>query len=65
VLTTLDDLRNWVDGHIGHYPATGDLEAVTKAIVAGPSCPRWGDDWAGYLEQLDVFALLPGYEEGE
>jgi hypothetical protein len=66
VITTRDDLANWIDGMTDGWDGRtdADVEAMTEAVRAMDH-PRWGGDWLEFLEGLDMLALLPADGEGE
>ena len=57
-MTTVRDLKNWVDTHIGDYPAPDDVQRVTNLIQDDPLRPAWGDDWTEYLDALPMLVTL-------
>jgi hypothetical protein len=66
VISTRDDLRNWIDSRTDGWDvrSDADVEAMTEAVRAMDH-PRWGGDWSDFLEDLDLLALLPDDGEGE
>lgn len=58
VMTTKNDLRNWVDAATtGWERGAADVDTITDAIQATDH-PAWGTDWTEYLDglpELDTF----------
>lgn len=53
VISTVRDLRNWVDGVTSGWGerADTDVGTITEALRAGEH-PAWGTDWADFLGAL-------------
>jgi hypothetical protein len=66
IITTRDDLANWIDGMTDGWDrrTDADVEAMAETVRAMDH-PRWGGDWSEFLEGLDLLALLPDDGEGE
>lgn len=61
IITTLADLRNWVDEHTSdwHDRQDAEVDAITEAISRRPDCPAWGEDWTEFFATLpDDLALV-------
>ena len=58
-MTTMDNLRNWVDNATcGWMERTDtDVETIAKAIQLNGARPAWGRDWSDYLEAVDLVSL--------
>lgn len=52
-ITTVRDLRNWVDAATNgwHERGDNDVDTITEAIRSGDH-PAWGDDWSEFFESL-------------
>lgn len=53
IMTTRDDLRNWVDAETSGWweRGKGYVDAITAAILVGDH-PAWGTDWTEFLAAL-------------
>jgi hypothetical protein len=63
-MTTIDDLRNWVDGATSDWMnrEDDDVDRIT-AVIRDSDCPRWGADWSDYLQSDFVGELLEHWGE--
>ena len=51
IMTTVSDLRTWVNDRIGDC-CDSEVAAVVDAIRQDAKCPPWGADWTEYLSSL-------------
>ena len=61
-MTTMNDLRNWVDSATSNWESRtdADIDAIARAIQATDH-PAWGRDWSEFLESLpDLADFLVG-----
>jgi hypothetical protein len=56
-MTSLNDLRTWVDSHLDQSRAA-ELNEIIGMVQRDPSRPAWGGDWSEYLEQLGGVLFL-------
>ena len=59
LITTVNDLRNWVDSALGCDATPADIDGVTETIQDGDH-PAWGTDWDAFLDRLDLWSLCMG-----
>lgn len=63
IMTTRNDLANWVDTAMGENANEPIVEAVTDSIQRDSNRPNWGEDWAEYLDSLDLWSMAPSEAE--
>lgn len=52
IMSSVKDLRTWVEEHIGSDVDSTDVDRVTEAIQSIDEHPPWGTDWADFLGDL-------------
>lgn len=60
-MTTMNDLRHWVDAVTANWDGRtdADVDALAREIQAMDH-PQWGGDWSEFLQSLpDLTELLP------
>lgn len=61
-MTTVADLRNWVDSVTSNWWERTDAQVaeLVQVIRSLPDCPNWGADWSEFLDALpELSELLP------
>jgi len=52
IMTTVNDLRNWVDTATWEGRTEADLDTLVDAIRTKEGCPAWGEDFREFLDRL-------------
>lgn len=61
VITTVNDLRNWVDSVTSNWDVRtdADVDAIADAIRNMDDAPRYGTDWREFLTRVcDAYPCL-------
>ena len=53
-ITTIDDLRVYVDELMGREGNEPDVVRVVSRLMSDPAAPAWGDDWEAYIAEYDI-----------
>jgi hypothetical protein len=56
IITTKNDLWNWVASHVGDNVTDVEVDIITNQIQAQRH-PRWGTDWTDYLASLPEYLI--------
>jgi hypothetical protein len=55
-ISSIADLRTWVDSHTPGDVSEADVNAITRAI-SSMNHPTWGADWADWLAELPEYLI--------
>ena len=60
IMTTVRDLRNWVDAATTNWDGRtdADIEKIVDHIRSQDHCPAWGRDWTEYLASFDDLQVI-------
>lgn len=53
IFTTKRDLRTWVDAALGSDGTEAMVDGVVDGLLADPRSPRFGEDWAPFLDSIE------------